>query len=133
MEDRAPYGRGRVSPQRTAIAEAIAMLDGAFTVDDLARRARMADPGLGTATVYRAVAAMVGSGHLEAVGQREGRALYAACDADHHHHHAVCTSCGRVEATPCAVEALTPPGGFRVTRHEVTLYGLCGACARAAG
>lgn len=133
MEDRAPYGRGRVSPQRAAIAEAVAMLDGAFTVDELAGRARDVEPGLGTATVYRAVAAMVASGHLEAVGERGGRALFASCGADDHHHHAVCTACGRVEATACAVESLAPPGGFRVTHHEVTLYGLCGACARTAG
>ncbi|TLM78292.1 MAG: transcriptional repressor [Actinobacteria bacterium] len=133
MEDRAPYGRGRVSRQRASISAAAAMMGGAFSVDDLAVRAREIDPGVGTATVYRAVAAMVASGHLDAVGERDGRALYAVCGEAGHHHHAVCTSCGRVEATPCAVEHLVPPGGFRVTRHEVTLYGLCGPCARRAG
>lgn len=130
MEDRAPYGRGRVSRQRAAITEVLAGLDGAFTVDELAARARDVDPGIGTATVYRAVAAMVAAGHLDAVGEREGRTLYAACGADEHHHHAVCTACGRVEPTACAIERLAVPNGFRVTRHDVVLYGLCADCGQ---
>lgn len=128
MEDRAPYGRGRVSPQRAAIAGALAMLDSAFTVDELAAKAREVDPGIGTATVYRAVAAMEAAGHLEAVGERGDRTLYAACSEADHHHHAVCTSCGRVEPTGCGLGALAPDG-FTVTHHRVTLYGLCAACA----
>lgn len=128
MEDRAPYGQGRVSRQRAAIAAAVDMQGGAFSVEEIATAARQVDPGIGTATVYRAIAAMESSGHLDSVGERDGHALYAVCDRSGHHHHAVCTSCGRVEPTPCRLGELTPRG-FKVTSHDVTLYGLCPSCS----
>lgn len=128
-----PYGRGRVSRQRASIARAVASLLGAFTVDDLARAVREEEPGVGTATLYRAVSAMADSGHLEVVGERDGARLYAACDADGHHHHIVCTGCGRFEAAPCAISHATRDhaegAGFVLAAHDLTLYGLCPACA----
>lgn len=132
-----PYGRGRTSRQRAAIAAAVASLGGAFTVDDLARSVRADDPRVGTATVYRAVAAMVRARHLEVVGERGGARLHAACGARGHHHHIVCTGCGRFEAAPCDVAAAArdraAAAGFRLTGHVLTLYGLCEACADEGG
>lgn len=124
------YGSGRVTPQRASIAACADRLPGAFTVDKLAACARGADASLGTATVYRAVAAMEASGWLERVGERGGSALFARCGAGGHHHHVVCDGCGRVAVAECPV-AVTPgdAAGFVVTRHEVTLYGLCPTCA----
>lgn len=129
-EERA-FGSARVSPQRREIVSAAQGLVGAFTVDELARAARDGDAGIGTATVYRAVGALEASGWLERVGERDGSALYARCDAGgQHHHHVVCERCGRVEATDCPVviAADARAEGFRITRHEVTLYGLCPEC-----
>ncbi len=128
----AAFGNARVSPQRREIVSAAHGLIGAFTVDELARAARGRDAGVGTATVYRAVSALEASGWLERVGEREGSALYVRCDAgDHHHHHVVCEGCGRVQVTACpvALASVAGPEGFRITRHEVTLYGLCPECS----
>ena len=89
------------------------------------------DPAIGLATVYRAVSAMEDSGWLTRVGESGGNALYARCERAGHHHHAVCMACGRVEHTPCPVgedSTASVPPGFRVTSHELTLYGLCDAC-----
>lgn len=128
------FGDGRVTPQRLLIAEQTGALPGAFTIDDLASAVRRADPTLGAATVYRAVAAMAASGWLERVGERDGSALFARCDVGGgHHHHVVCDACGRVAATKCPVALDGAAGarddGFVITRHEVTLYGLCPECA----
>lgn len=116
---------------------------GAFTVEELAEalRAAASSPdaaaSAGTATVYRTVAAMESTGFVSRVGSRAGSALYARCTDASHHHHIVCDACGRFTATPCPIDApvLSPEatGGFVVTRHEVTLYGLCGECARTEG
>lgn len=127
-DSRRPYGAARVSPQRRTIADVTASLGGAFTVEALADAVREADAGIGTATVYRAVGALVASGWLERVGEREGSALFVRCAAGGHHHHLVCDGCGAVSATPCTVPHAEDSGGFVVTRHEVTLYGLCPAC-----
>ena len=82
--------------------------------------------------MYRAVAAMEAAGYVERVGSRGGSALYARCGTRSHHHHIVCDGCGRVAHAECpvAVDAPSPRAdGFVVTRHEVTLYGLCPTCA----
>jgi Fe2+ or Zn2+ uptake regulation protein len=127
------YGNGRVTPQRRLIAQTAASMPGAFSVEELDSAVRTADPATGVATVYRAVSAMLASGWLERVGERGGSALFARCDVGtRHHHHVVCDGCGRVEATACTVSsgpADESGGGFVITRHEVTLYGLCPACA----
>ncbi|MDP2233609.1 MAG: hypothetical protein Q8K89_08235, partial [Actinomycetota bacterium] len=66
----AAYGRGRRSPQRALIAQGAVAFEGAFTVDELLSCVRESDSKIGSATVYRAVAAMVSHGYLEAVGER---------------------------------------------------------------
>ncbi len=127
------YGTGRITPQRHLIARAAADMPGAFSVEELATVVRASDDGAGVATVYRAVTAMLESGWLERVGERDGAVLFARCHAgSHHHHHVVCDGCGAIEATECPVvvsPAASSSGGFVVTRHEVTLYGLCPQCA----
>ena len=132
-----PYGSGRMTPQRRCIAQTAAEMRGAFSVEELAACVRSRDGTVGVATVYRAVTALLASGWLERVGERDGSALFARCQAGgYHHHHVICDGCGRIEATPCPVAAPAAgsdgspeAGGFLVTRHEVTLYGLCPACA----
>ena len=129
----AAYGAGRTSAQRLSIARATDAASGAFTVDDLACLARKADPAIGTATVYRAVAAMAREGFVQPVGVSDGRGLYVRCADVGHHHHLVCTECGAVAEAPCPLDAsvlqAAGRGGFEITSHEVTLYGLCAACA----
>ena len=84
--------------------------------------------------MYRAVGALERSGWLERVGERAGSALFSVCPASGtHHHHVVCDGCGRVSALDCPLDRgvtdAAERGGFTVTRHEVTLYGLCAECA----
>jgi Fur family ferric uptake transcriptional regulator len=129
-----PYGAKRSSVQRAAIASAAEALGRAFTVEELAEATVRGADGrrTGIATVYRAVAAMAASGYLEAVGEREGRTLYARCDSGGHHHHLVCTGCGAVTEASCPLDsralASAAERGFVVTHHEVSIYGLCRQC-----
>lgn len=132
------YGAGRVTPQRRLVAEIVSAIPGAFSVDELVAAVRARDAATGVATVYRAVSVMLASGWLERVGERDGSALFARCHAGaHHHHHVVCDGCGRVEATACPVDVASADRatreGFVITRHEVTLYGLCPRCVADGG
>jgi len=118
-----------MSSARSAIADAAARMGGAFTAEALHARVVEARPGIGLATVYRAVAAMADAGYLARVGDRDGAALYAVCsDHDGHHHHAVCERCGAVTPVACAFVPSALPAGFVATRHEVAIYGLCEEC-----
>ena len=132
-QDPGPYGLARRSRQRDELALAAGSLCGAFTVEDLASKARGGRGVPGTATVYRAVRAMLETGFIEAVGERDGHALYVRCADEAHHHHLVCTSCGAVGHAPCPLDerllADAARQGFTVTGHDVVIRGLCAACA----
>lgn len=129
---RSAFGGLRLTLPRRAIAKAATEMRGAFSVEELTERVRSEhSAAVGTATVYRAVAAMETTGFIERVGTRRGQVLYARCGADDHHHHVVCEGCGRMAVAECPVDtAAVAPVGFLVTRHEVTLYGLCPTCSR---
>ena len=127
------FGTGRITAQRAAIVDSIATGGRAFTIDSLVESTHARDSSIGVATVYRAVSAMEESGWLERVGERNGSVLYARCAQGGHHHHVICTTCGRLELADCPFEALTASvataSGFVMTGHDVTLYGLCPDCA----
>jgi len=128
------YGTGRRSPQRELIARTASSFTGAFSVEDLLVRVRKVDPGIGSATVYRAVGSMGERGFLETVGSSGAHALYLHCADGEHHHHLVCTGCGSVAHAPCPLDegALrhAQDHGFVITHHEVSIYGLCAQCLR---
>lgn len=132
---RAAYGGPRVTAQRLAIARAAdSRADRAFSVEELTSDVRAGDPGIGLATVYRAVSAMEAAGFVERLGTRDGASLYARCAHVGHHHHLMCTSCGAVTDVECTVGTqLHQSNGFNVTGHRLVLYGLCDRCAEEGG
>jgi Fur family ferric uptake transcriptional regulator len=132
---RAAYDGPRVTAQRLIIARAADdRVNRVFSIDELACDVRAGDPGIGLATVYRAVAAMEATGFVERLGTRDGAALYARCTHAGHHHHLVCTSCGAVTDVECTVDtsSASGQGDFEVTDHRLVLYGVCGSCRSAA-
>lgn len=125
------FGAGRRSSQRDSIAAAARAFRSAFTADDLLAAVRERTPGVGTATVYRAVAAMEATAFVEPVGMRGAARLYVHCSQQGHHHHVVCTGCGAVADAECEVGAKAScADGFTITGHALTLYGLCPRCQR---
>lgn len=125
------FGAARVTKGRRAIADVVARLDTAFTAEDLIERVRSHAPGSASpATVYRSVLAMLETGYIERVGGRDGAALYSRCDCTAHHHHVVCERCGATAQVSCPLPLPdeAPVADYIVTRHEVTLYGMCPRC-----
>jgi len=129
---RSLYGTARISTARAVIAEAVSQTPGAFTAEELHATPAVRSAGVGLATVYRALAAMQDAGTITPVGERGGSALLARCTRGDHHHHFVCTGCGSVAGVDCplgdAARASVERDGRLVTRHEITLYGLCAEC-----
>jgi Fe2+ or Zn2+ uptake regulation protein len=133
---RTAYRGPRVTAQRLAIARAAdSRVDRAFSIDELAADVRAAEPRIGLATVYRAVAAMEATGFVEKLGMRDGAALYARCAHRGHHHHLMCTGCGAVTDVECTVDTRSASGhgDFQITDHRLVLYGICGSCAKGDG
>ena len=86
-------------------------------------------PALGIATVYRAIKDLLEEGWLTTVNL-PGEATRYERAGKHHHHHFHCNRCKRVfEADGCSLSLKNlVPRGFKLTTHELVLYGLCAGC-----
>lgn len=121
---------GRKTKQRDAIREILERSDRPLSVDELLAAASKRVDGLGVATVYRTIGALLESGWIEAVEIPGEPARYERDRG--HHHHFQCDRCDRVfDVSGCLdnLRKLAPPK-FRVRDHAVMLYGLCASCAQ---
>lgn len=93
-------------------------------------------PGVGRATVYRALEQLESLGLIQRVDVKGDAAGFERVDpGGHHHHHIVCEQCGRLVAfeddrLEQAILALAERPDFKVSSHEVTLRGECSSCGR---
>lgn len=121
----------RLTPQRSAVLDAVERQRGSFTVVEVYDRAREREPSLGLATVYRTIELLRATGSIrQFAGAGEG--AYVRCHTGHHHH-LVCLSCGAVEDTElCGAPSATTLArrhGFKAESHELDVYGTCRRCA----
>jgi len=134
MQARTPPRASRATNQRRAIRQVLERTDRPLTAAEILEGARTAVPGMGVATVYRAVKALQDDGTLHQV-ELPGAVPRYELSGKEHHHHFHCTSCERVfevDACPGELTHLAPPG-FMLEKHEVILYGRCPACAPRSG
>jgi Fur family transcriptional regulator, ferric uptake regulator len=99
---------------------------------EILEAARSRVSGIGIATVYRTINALVDSGWLVTVALPGEPPRYERAGAAHHHHFR-CRECARVfeiHGCPGDLRDLAPPG-FQLESHDVTLYGRCAFCAAA--
>jgi Fur family transcriptional regulator, ferric uptake regulator len=125
-----PFG-GRLTPQRRAVADALAAIHGRFTVIELHERAQQLRPRLGLATTYRTLELLRESGAVRLLAGEHGPS-YIRCHPGHHHH-LVCVGCGDVQETELcaapAAEEIRDRHGFEPEAHDVEIYGRCARCA----
>jgi Fur family ferric uptake transcriptional regulator len=127
--DRAGY---RLTAPRRVLAALIADQVGHFTAAELVAAARARRLGVGRATVFRTLDVLEGLGVVERLDLPSGEHAYVGCEPAHHHH-VVCSGCGR--ATEIVDVGLGPilrevarQTGYRVDDHRLELFGLCPAC-----
>lgn len=119
----------RKTKQRDAVREVFEDAERPLSIAELLEAAAARVDGLGVATVYRAVNALLETGWIETV-EIPGEPLRYERANKGHHHHFQCDRCDRVfDIAGCLdnVRELAPPK-FQVREHAVTLYGLCDAC-----
>lgn len=101
-------------------------------------RLRTEDRAVGLASVYRALDVLA---HLRLVHRIDvgGTACYEpAHPSGEHHHHAICTHCGRMSAFEDGelerlIDDVGRRLGYDVDAHDVVLRGACPECVPAAG
>jgi Fur family transcriptional regulator, ferric uptake regulator len=128
----AGYRRGGA---RTAVVEALARHDCAVTALELEDELRRGKLAVGRASVYRALELLEELGLVQRFEAARGIASYERVNLNgHHHHHAICRRCGRMEPfenrdLERAIEQVSGQVPFEVAEHDVVLRGLCERCA----
>jgi Fur family ferric uptake transcriptional regulator/Fur family peroxide stress response transcriptional regulator len=102
------------------------------TASEVYERVRAVSPGIGSATVYRALALLVASGRALELNLGNGTA--SRYDANtNRHDHVVCASCGRavdvdLPIPPGMLEEISLISGFSITSYDLQLRGICPSC-----
>ncbi|MEP6638654.1 MAG: Fur family transcriptional regulator [Chloroflexota bacterium] len=127
--DRAGY---RLTEPRRSVAGLIVDQTGHFTAAELASAARRRHLGIGRATMFRTLELLEGIGAVERLDLPNGEHAYVACEPAHHHH-IVCSRCGRTSEIDDTglrpvVREVARQTGFRVDDHRLELFGLCPVC-----
>jgi Fur family transcriptional regulator, ferric uptake regulator len=127
-------GGYRLTGARRAIAGLIAEREGHFTAADLVADAGQRNLGIGRATIFRTLDVLVDLRAVERLDLPSGEHAYVACEPAHHHH-VVCSTCGKGRDVDDAgwravVRDIERRTGYRIEDHRLELFGRCPACQR---
>lgn len=122
----------RMTEPRRNVAALIADQPGHFAASDLVQAATARDLEVGRATIFRTLDVLHELGLVERLDLPSGEHAYVACEPSHHHH-VVCSRCGRSEDIDDAglrpvVRDVARRTGYRVDAHRLELFGLCPDC-----
>jgi Fur family peroxide stress response transcriptional regulator len=117
--------------QRLAVYEELSARRDHPSAESLYESLKKAYPSLSLATVYKTLQTLHEMGMVSRVDSPTAQARYDAITDTHHH--AVCTSCGKIEDLfDPRLDRLPPPkaAGFKIEGHSVHFHGLCAKCAK---
>jgi Fur family ferric uptake transcriptional regulator len=122
----------RSTDARRAIADLIAARASHFTAADLVTDARRRRLGVGRATIFRTLDLLEDLHAVERIDLPSGEHAYVACEPAHHHH-VVCSNCGRSRDIDDAgwravVRDVERRTGYRIDDHRLELFGRCPDC-----
>jgi Fur family ferric uptake transcriptional regulator len=126
----------RLTPTRKRIVDVLEASDRPLTI----REILVAEPTLAQSSAYRNLVVLEQARVVHRLVTHADFARYElAEDLTGHHHHLVCSSCGRIDdlpATPAveqsvaiAIDEAARQAGFRTEHHRLDLVGLCSDCA----
>jgi len=123
----------RLTQARLAVADAIGRQEGHFTAEDVLASSLMGRRRVGRATIFRSIELLTDLGLVERVDLPSGEHAYVTCEPAAHHHHIVCSTCGRsVEVGELGLEpilgSVAASTGFTIESHRLELFGRCPDC-----
>ncbi|MBP6860304.1 MAG: transcriptional repressor [Candidatus Pacebacteria bacterium] len=123
----------RATPQRIELLAALTSIGRPAGTPELAKRVRKGS--MDTATMYRGLESLAEAGLVRRLNLRHGHTDYELAGRAGHHHHAVCTRCGKTEEFEwCPPPTLAPAvlkktkGFAKLDEHALELFGVCVRC-----
>jgi Fur family ferric uptake transcriptional regulator len=122
----------RLTEPRRALAGMLARSAGHFTAEDLVAESRRARLGIARATIFRSLDILADLGVVERLDLLTGGHAFVACQPAHHHH-VVCSRCGRSNdiadsGLATVIADVGRRSGYRIESHRLELFGLCPTC-----
>jgi Fe2+ or Zn2+ uptake regulation protein len=125
----------RYTPGRRAMVELLAALGHPVSISDIARQL----PGVPRSSAYRHLVDLQSAGVVRRLAASDEFARFElAEDLTEHHHHLLCSACGRVlDVTPTPsfermvadmVQELAARENFHATGHALDIIGHCAEC-----
>lgn len=132
----------RLTIPRQAILDALSKTSKHLSAEDIYMTVHKAYPAVGLTTVYRTLELLVQMGLVFKFDFGDGRARYELSEGPKsigHHHHLVCTGCGRIidytdfideelELLSQTEKGLSKKYNFKISNHLIQFYGLCEKC-----
>jgi len=132
----------RMTVGREAILDILSRADEHLSAEEIYMRVHRTYPAIGLTSVYRTLDTLVALGLVYKFDFGDGRARYELADeikGKAHHHHLVCTRCGKIiEYTDFVDEelallrkteaTLSRKHKFKIKNHLIQFYGLCQNC-----
>ncbi len=126
---------------RQAILDLLSHTPGHLTAKNIYSALHKSHPGLGLTTVYRTLDLLVRSGLVNrfSFGSGEARYEFNPAEKKEHHHHLICTGCGKIinyrdfveeelELVKRTEASLAQKHKFVIQDHNIEFYGLCAKC-----
>ena len=134
----------RLTVPRGAILDVLSKTSKHLSAEDVYMTIHNVYPQVGLTTVYRTLELLVHMGLVFKFDFGDGRARYELSEGPkgiRHHHHLVCSDCGRVidytdfideeiELLNNTEKGLSKKFNFKITNHLIQFYGLCDKCKK---
>jgi Fur family transcriptional regulator, peroxide stress response regulator len=122
-----------VTHQRQIIFQTLAEMRGHPSPEAVYDLVRVHIPSISLATVYKNLKTFEEHGLIREVSPHHGSARFETNAVPHHH--LVCLRCKAIMDVPEADVGPVrmkkrAPGGFRIERYNVEIFGVCGKCAK---
>ena len=123
----------KLTPQRQVIIQTIASRQDHLTPAALYAEIHQDHPNIGFVTVYRTLELLAKLGLICRVHAGGNCRSYLMRRPSEHHHHLICSNCGRVvDFTDCDLgeveQRLSHETGFDIDDHLLEFIGLCQVC-----
>lgn len=132
----------RITVPREAILEVLSKTSEHLSAEDIYMQVHKTHSNIGLTTIYRTLELLVHMGLVFKFDFGDGRARYELSEGPkgtRHHHHLVCTKCGRVidytdfiddeiELLSRTEKGLSNKFNFKINNHLIQFYGLCEKC-----